>query len=119
MTAEEFRILKKYSFDGHHGLLMEDEFGNPISYQTFAEAYKEHERERYEALVRLTNSEEFDELEMLLDKAIEDRDYFEKERDKLQKKVEELKGLLKEYSDFYSTDYPIDLHRKAKQALKK
>ena len=77
MTAEEFK---------GDGIIVD-----PLE---FAEAYKEHERKRYEALVRLTNSEEFDELELLLDEAIEDRDYFESERDKLQKKVEELKELL-------------------------
>jgi hypothetical protein len=50
----------------------------------------------------LTNSEEFDELEMLLDKAIEDRDYFEKERDTLKKQVEDyekLVVLLNDYND--------------------
>ena len=34
----------------------------------FAETYKEHERKRYEALVRLTNSEEFDALQKQVEK---------------------------------------------------
>lgn len=50
MRAEEFRLHKKYSWDGS-GLVMIDEFGNPISYQEFAEAYADEKNKELRDLL--------------------------------------------------------------------